>query len=250
MEKNESTNCKIWEAIRATMAHPRLFKPISISGVGGIEECFVDGGIRCNNPSKQVLSEAQSLFGKKPINVFLSLGSGHQGVIGSDTQKVAKLADLLPMLQDIAFDCQQTADEVTKLFDSASERYFRWNVAQGTSQIQLEDWTQSGDILSHTMAYLLDIDISGRIDLLVDFLCNSSNGIPLCSLLSGFSTGQVHNDTTKLSKLLLIFTHVYQNLYIFIQILAISFKNISDHLSNSRLMLPVWKELAQVFWKG
>ena len=232
------------------MAHPRLFKPISIAGVGGIEECFVDGGLRCNNPSKQVLYEAKSLFRERHINVFLSLGSGHQGVIGSNTKKVTKLADLLPMLQDITFDCEQTADEVAKLFDSASERYFRLNVAQGTSQIQLEDWTQSGDILSHTKAYLLDIDISRRIDLLVDFLCNSSNGRPLCSLLSALSTGQVHNDTTKLSKLLLIFTHVNQNLYIFIQILTISFKNISDLLSNSSLMLPVWKELEEKFWKG
>jgi len=232
------------------MAHPRLFKSISIAGVGGIEECFVDGGLRCNNPSKEILNEAKSLFGERTINVFLSLGSGHQGVIGSNTKKVTKLSDLLPMLQDIAFDCEQTADEVAKLFDSASERYFRLNVAQGTSQVQLEDWTQIGDILSHTMAYLLDGDITRRIDLLVDFLCNSnSNGEPLCSLLSAFSTGQVYNDTTKLSKLLLIFIHVNYNLYIFIQILAISFKNISDLLSNSSLMLPVWKELAQVFWK-
>ena len=215
MEKNESTNCKIWEAIRATMAHPRLFKPISIAGVGGIEECFVDGGVRCNNPSKQVLNEAKSLFGERSINVFLSLGSGHQGVIGSDTQKATKLADLLPMLQGIAFDCEQTADEVAKMFDSASDRYFRLNVAQGTSQIQLEDWTQSGDIVSHTKAYLQDIDITGRIDFLVDFLCNSSKGGPLCSLFLGF-TGQLYNEATRLSKLLPIFIHVNQNLYIFI----------------------------------
>ena len=201
VEKNESANCKIWEAIRGTMAHPKLFKPISIASVGGIEEYFVDGGLRCNNPSKQVLNEAKSLFGERPINVFLSLGSGHQGVIGSDVQKATKLADLLSMLQDIAFDCEQTADEVAKIFDGASGRYFRLNVVHGTGQIPLEDWAQSGDILSHTKAYLQDLETNGRIDFLVDFLCNNSNGRPLCSLLFSFSTRQIYNEPLTLGNL-------------------------------------------------
>ena len=58
-----SANCQIWEAAQATSAAPTFFKRIEIDdGSGGTEE-FVDGGLRCNNPTKQVFEEAKAIFG-------------------------------------------------------------------------------------------------------------------------------------------------------------------------------------------
>lgn len=58
-----SANCEIWEAARATSAAPTFFKRIAISDGSGGKEEFIDGGLRCNNPTKQVLEEPKAIFG-------------------------------------------------------------------------------------------------------------------------------------------------------------------------------------------
>lgn len=83
VRENASPNCFIWEASRATTAAPTFFKRISIGEEGRAKEDFIDGGIRCNNPVKQVIEEARTLFGDNSIlGCLVSIGTGHPGIIG------------------------------------------------------------------------------------------------------------------------------------------------------------------------
>jgi len=63
VSKNESANCTIWEAARATTADTPLFSPIEISEPHGIGEIFSGGALIYNNPSELVLDEAMHIWG-------------------------------------------------------------------------------------------------------------------------------------------------------------------------------------------
>ena len=71
------SNCKIWEAARATSATPTFFERIEI----GRKQPFIDGGLGRNNPSHVVLDEAFALFGARRIGCLVSIGSGQAEVI-------------------------------------------------------------------------------------------------------------------------------------------------------------------------
>ncbi|KIJ39396.1 hypothetical protein M422DRAFT_27632 [Sphaerobolus stellatus SS14] len=118
--KNESTNFMIWEAARATTAAPTFFKAIEIPGIGGIRERFYDAGLRCNNPSWEVLHEAKNIFGVgRKIGLMLSIGTGHPGTIHySKLDKVEKVIPLklINTLSRIATDCENVFRDFTDRF--------------------------------------------------------------------------------------------------------------------------------------
>ncbi len=76
MAKSKEYNCRIWEAARATSAAPTFFKRIEIGPSGsGIE--YVDAGLGCNNPIKQVIEEAVRVFGEdSEVACIVSIGAG------------------------------------------------------------------------------------------------------------------------------------------------------------------------------
>lgn len=83
VRENASLNCLIWEAARATTAAPTIFKRIGIGEEGRAKEEFIDGGIRCNNPTSQVTEEARAVFGDdSTLGCLISIGTGHPGIIG------------------------------------------------------------------------------------------------------------------------------------------------------------------------
>ena len=165
-------DCKIWQAIRATMAAPCLFKAIEIPSTGEIPECFADGGLGCNNPSLEVVREAAQLFGDNcTVSVFLSIGAGHPGII-----KLPKSADvwqkLIQALDGIATDCERIADDLKHRCSSIPDIYFRLNILHGAAMVPHDEWSKSGEMLTHTRAYLQADDVSRNIDLIAKHLCN------------------------------------------------------------------------------
>jgi len=52
----------IWQACRATSAAPTFFKRMRI-GRSGMEEEFIDGGMRTNNPTRVMIKKADTVFG-------------------------------------------------------------------------------------------------------------------------------------------------------------------------------------------
>ena len=186
VRSHASPNCKIWEAARATTAAPTIFKGISIGESGQIRERFIDGGIKCNNPTKQVMDEARLLFGDdRHLGALVSIGTGHPGTIGlaapDGFQKVLPLA-LITTLKKLATDCEGISGDVERQFKNIPDHYFRFNVTHGAGMISLEEWKRMGDVQAHTKAYLQDPKVSKSIDVLVKHLCGLSMTGPKATL--------------------------------------------------------------------
>jgi len=159
-------DCAIWQAARATMASPMLFKAVKIQMLGGIIEEFVDAGYKCNNPSLIILAEAVDVFGAdSSIGLFLSIGAGHPGTIKlPKADKFQK--ELLKALTDISEDCEHIVDDLKKRFSDLPHIYIRFNVSHGLAIDSLEE----GQIVTHVKTYLADLVVSQQVDQVVESL--------------------------------------------------------------------------------
>jgi len=178
VRRNASTNCKIWEAARATTAAPTFFKRMTIIDDGGAREDFLDGGLQFNNPTQLVLDEAFAIFGgASKLGCLVSIGTGHPGTIGlSQPDAFQKIlpTEMVGVLKRIATNCEQIAHELAGRFRQSPHRYFRYNVAHGVGNISLEEWKKMNEVQTHTKAYMEEVDVSSSIDRAVDILCQAS----------------------------------------------------------------------------
>ncbi|KAL9611396.1 MAG: hypothetical protein Q9167_003937 [Letrouitia subvulpina] len=178
VRENAGTNCKIWEAARATTAAPTFFKRITIADDGGAQEDFLDGGLRFNNPARLVLEEALKSFGgASKLGCLVSIGTGHPGTIGMSQpdafQKILP-TEMVGMLKRIATSCEETAHELAGRFQQSPDRYFRYSVSHGIGSISLEEWKKISEVQVHTKAYLEEVDVSRSIDKVVQVLCRAN----------------------------------------------------------------------------
>ena len=178
VRENASTNCKIWEAARATTAAPTFFKRMTIVDDGGAQEDFLDGGLRFNNPAQLVLNEAFTAFGgASKLGCLVSIGTGHPGTIGlSQPDAFQKIlpTEMIEVLKQIATNCEQTAHELAERFRQLPNRYFRYSVSHGIGSISLEEWKRMDEVHVHAKAYLAETEVSSSIDRLVEILCRAN----------------------------------------------------------------------------
>lgn len=179
-----SANCRIWEAARATTAAPTFFERIAIGEEGHAKEEFIDGGVRCNNPTELVLDEARNIFGNdRMAGCLVSIGTGSPGTIS--LAKPDSFQSLLPLkligvLKSIATDCESAAHASRLKFKHHPNLYFRFSMVYGAEGISLEEWEKMGDITAHTMAYMEEVGVSAAIDAVVKILCTPvSDGVTL-----------------------------------------------------------------------
>lgn len=144
---NESYDCAIWEAARATSAFPELFKPVEI-GPPGLKEPYVDGGLGSNNPLDILFEEAYRNFPERHISCIISLGAGQLAPVS------ALPADLKDTLLKMALDCEGTSNEAELRFGDIPSLYFRFSVTQGMQSIEHDAWDEADVVEAHTDAYL------------------------------------------------------------------------------------------------
>ena len=172
--KNKEYDCKIWEAARATSAAPTFFKRIKIGPSGsGID--YVDAGIGCNNPIKQVIAEAARVFGDEaPVACVVSIGTGQSGSVGlaqPDAFQKWLPTDLIKGLEQIATDTGRVAEEMELRYKDIPGLYNRLDVDRGLHSISLAEWKQLGSVREHTKNYMRLEVIDRRVDHVVRTLC-------------------------------------------------------------------------------
>ncbi|XP_006461642.1 hypothetical protein AGABI2DRAFT_151295 [Agaricus bisporus var. bisporus H97] len=172
------SNCKIWEAARATSAAPTFFKRVII----GRDQPFIDGGLGRNNPSQVVLEEANVLFGARQIGCLVSIGTGQAGV--NEIKKPGLWQQILPTdvidaLKRITTDCESTHEDVLRRFSKLPNTYFRLNVDQGMQGIELSEWEKLSNVEAHTMQYMRKEEVVGRLALLVSAIRDPRGQLPL-----------------------------------------------------------------------
>ncbi|KAF8600233.1 FabD/lysophospholipase-like protein [Ceratobasidium sp. AG-I] len=163
---NLGPNCTIWQALRATTAHPDLFKSVEISELN-ILESFIDGGLGCNNPLPYILSEAMALYPGRKISTIVSIGTGHAHTIHiPDSPRFQRMlpTSVAEAMKNMATDCQQVAHEMGLRFRDAKGVYFRFNVHQGMQNIMVSGWEKLGAVLAHTRAYMEEVQFKQALD--------------------------------------------------------------------------------------
>jgi hypothetical protein len=168
---NETFNCTIWEAARATSAAPTIFERIKIGEFG--QQSYIDGGLGLNNPTAQVLAEAELIFPGREVACVISIGTGQPKI--SSIQKVnlwqqVVPTDVIQVMIDIATDCETTNQTMARRFRDLPGFYFRFNVEQGMQDIQLADWDQLQKVIAHTVHYLKMQDVDQRVGVAVDVI--------------------------------------------------------------------------------
>lgn len=134
---------------------------------------YVDAGLGCNNPIKQVLAEAAREFGDDVrIACVLSIGAGQANSENFGTpsccQRVVPL-DLIRVLQKIATDSGRTAEEMDQRYRN-SGIYHRLDVDRGLDAVYLDEWKRLGDVRARTENYLKLNQVSRHVDKIVDAL--------------------------------------------------------------------------------
>ena len=163
------SNCKIWEAARATSAAPTFFKHIEI----GRAQPYIDSGIGRNNPSRVVLDEAKALFGTRHIGCLVSVGTGHADTISirkSRSFRQIVPTDVLDTLKAITTDCEAMHEAMLGLFSNLPITYFRLNVEQGMQGIKFSEWEKLGIVEAHTAQYMRRKEVVEKLALLADVI--------------------------------------------------------------------------------
>jgi predicted acylesterase/phospholipase RssA len=167
--KYPTFNCKIWEAARATSAAPTFFERIII-GLPGTSEPYLDGGMGCNNPIKQVLEEAEAQFPGRHVACVVSIGTGQSRPREIPRpnliQRVFPLT-VVEAIQQIATDCERSAQEIALRFQNTPNFYFRFNVEQGLQDIGLANWERLDKVTTHTGQYIRMPDVDKQLGLAV-----------------------------------------------------------------------------------
>ena len=177
VEKNDHYHSTIWEAARATSAVPTYLKRVPIGPPGSAVD-YIDAGSGYNNPGKQVVNEAVTVFEEDaPVSCFLSIGTGQTESVGlakSNTFQNIIPTGMIDVLKKIATDAGKVAEEMEKRYGNAPGLFTRLNVNRGLGSILFDEWNMLNHVRCHTHNYLRLEAVSRRVDRVVSMLCGSS----------------------------------------------------------------------------
>ncbi|KAG8722600.1 hypothetical protein FRC09_005999 [Ceratobasidium sp. 395] len=184
---NQMPNCPIWQVLRATMAHPELFKSFEIGDRSMITESLVGGDVACSNPTPHVLAEFGALYPELCVASIVCIGAGHARTI--QISKSNPLHRIMPMnvltaMKDIATDSERVAQDMAARFQSASDVYFRFSVDQGMQDARISRWQNKSEVAAHTRSYLQKAEVNGQIDKAVQSVA-ASKGVLVGVDISG-----------------------------------------------------------------
>jgi predicted acylesterase/phospholipase RssA len=163
--KNQTFDCTIWEAARATTAAPTFFKRIVI-GTLGSSQPYVDGGLGCNNPVIQILEEAVLMFPGRHLSCIISIGTGHARTIKipPPTWLRQRLPlDVVRAMQGIATDCERNSQDMMRRFQNTENVHFRFNVEQGLQEVRLDQWEKLDEVTAHTGQYMAQVEVDQKL---------------------------------------------------------------------------------------
>ncbi|KAG8705532.1 hypothetical protein FRC09_002893 [Ceratobasidium sp. 395] len=164
---NQMPNCPIWQVLRATMAHPELFKSFLVGDTSAVPEWLVGGDVACSNPTWHVLAEFSALYPDLHVASIVCIGAGHARTI--QIPKPNPLHRFMPTnvlmaMKDIATDSERVAQEIAVRFQTTSDVYFRFNVDQGMQDARMSRWQEKSEVAAHTRSYLQKAEVNGQID--------------------------------------------------------------------------------------
>ncbi|KAG9118321.1 hypothetical protein FRC07_007225 [Ceratobasidium sp. 392] len=166
ISSNEMPDYPIWQVLRASMAHPDLFKGAEVGGASTITESLVGGDIACSNPTAHVLAEVSTLYPERHVASVVCIGARHARTIEipkSNPLHRTMPTSVLMVMKDIATESEQVGEEMTTRFQDTSNIYFRFRVDQGMQEVRLSQWQRKGEVTAHTRAYMQKTGVSAQL---------------------------------------------------------------------------------------
>lgn len=168
-------DCRIWKALRASTAHPKLFKSTEIEEIE-TRHRFMNGAFGCSNPTSQLLKEASMVFPDRFLSSVTSIGTGHASTI--PLPQPSTLERVFPFgifatsrafrdIHGIVTENEKVADEIGVRFSNAGNVYYRMNVDQETQTIEAGGGEKRSGLVGDSRAYLRRPEVSPRLDSLV-----------------------------------------------------------------------------------
>ncbi|QRV95444.1 kinesin light chain [Ceratobasidium sp. AG-Ba] len=170
---NEMPNCPIWQAIRASMAHPALFKSIVIND-GVVAETLVGGDVGCSNPTRHVLGEVSAMHSDQYVSSIVCIGAGHARTI--EIPRSNPLHRMIPTnvliaMKNVATDSEKVAQEMDAQFQGTNA-YWRLSVDQGMQGVRASHWQRMNEVVAHTRAYTHKPDVTDRLQKVAQAMVN------------------------------------------------------------------------------
>jgi hypothetical protein len=175
-------DCEIWEAVRATLTAPLLFKRAQIT-LSGVKETFIDGSFGCNNPALELCKEARVTFQNRKIDCILSIGPGTKPEKRLPRPKWCQKRipiRVIPMMVNLAKACDMTHIEMSRNFSDRPNTYFRFST-DDMGQFGLEEWRSLAEIKAKMIAYLQEPDVNLYFDRVIDALYLSLSTLGSCA---------------------------------------------------------------------
>jgi hypothetical protein len=163
-----TTPCTILEAACACVAYPDTFLPVSI-GSGHKQVTLIDGLTVAANPGKELLREAQRVFGDDmEVATILSIGAGKEDIWDLSTTNGSELREAI---RQVTTSCEPVHQELYAHLRETSI-YFRLNVERGSGpQMQLSSSTVA--------AYLEDGVVNDRVNYAIKSIHHRPKGVKL-----------------------------------------------------------------------
>jgi hypothetical protein len=179
----QSPLCTILQAACACIASPDTFDPVSI-GVDYERAVLIDAMVGCANPAKELLREAQDVFGEDAeVASIVSIGAGKGNV--SVAFKDGREVGISEGLRRGVAMCEQVHDDLQGRLEE-TDIYYRFNVEHDLS-------VDPAAILTHVSTYLRERANSSRVDSAIKSIRYCSTGVKLKDIseyliISQFST--------------------------------------------------------------
>jgi hypothetical protein len=160
--------CTILEAACACVASPETFLPVTI-GTGYKKVVLVDALALCANPGRELLHEAQRIFGvDAEVATILSIGAGKGDVWSMSETDGASMIDAV---KRTVANCEPVHEELyARLRESAI--YYRLNIEKGLGQQMM--LSSSG-----ISAYLQEGAVNDKLDDAIKSIERRPKGVKL-----------------------------------------------------------------------
>ncbi|KAH8826740.1 hypothetical protein DL96DRAFT_1211556 [Flagelloscypha sp. PMI_526] len=152
--------CTVVEAIRATIAMPDFFMPVTLGPPHRQIDYFSPACYGFNNPIDQVRQEAKAVFPGQSISCIISLGCGHPGPVQIKDAK----EDTARAVVQLAMDSVRAAEQTYRRLAGIPNLYFRFDVPYGLERAVLRLNPTLSEIQAHIRAYVGQEQTSDRIN--------------------------------------------------------------------------------------
>lgn len=157
----------IWEAVRATLADPELFRDITVGDLIPIH--YFGAGLGHNNPTPQALIEVNNVRAFRDLKVacIFSIGAGkrYSSAVPElnqdeliETQQMQDVDDgfdrrIRWLVEFVARECETVHREMARKFP-IPRFYYRFNVEQGADGDILQEWDDLSKTASMARAFV------------------------------------------------------------------------------------------------